>query len=319
MSALFSIRQLEAAYRRIPAVRGVSLDLEPGKILGIVGESGSGKSTLIQGALGILGPEGAVTGGSVLFRGQDLLRLPREAARRLRGKELSLVAQNPMESFHPMRRIRSELAELVKAHPEVTLPEARKEMLRLLAAFQLPNGEEILNRYASQLSGGICQRTSLALAMSLRPAVLFGDEPTSALDAASQKLVAAELLRLRDAEGTAMLMVSHNMGVISYLADEILVLYAGLVLEQGPRETVIRRGAHPYTQELIRSIPRMSGPLPRPARPSQTAAGSGTEDRRLLPGCPYAPRCPRSGPRCIQELPPLQEAESGHRVRCWQL
>ena len=231
-----------------------------------------------------------------------------------------------MASFHPLHRIRQELKELVRAHGGISQTEAREEMLRFLKAFRLPQGEELLDKYAFELSGGICQRVSIAMAMSLHPRILFADEPTSALDVTVQKLVAEELLRLRETEGTSLVVVSHNMGVISYLSDTVLVMYAGIAVETGSRQMVIQRPLHPYTQALIQAIPRMDGPLPaRQAGRSGKSGGAGPAGQPndsgvpVHSGCPYGPRCPRRTEQCLEELPPLREAEPEHTVRCWHL
>ena len=305
---LLTIDQLEVSYGDFSGLRRVSMSADEGKIVGIVGESGSGKSTLIYSVLGILGKGGRVTAGSITYKGIDLLRLSEEELRRLRGVELSLIAQNPVESFHPVRKIRSELKELIKAHECMELREAEEEMIKSLEKFGLKDGRGILGRYAFELSGGMCQRTSIAMAMVLRPKILFADEPTSALDVTVQKQVVEELMKIREDYNTTIVMVSHNMGVISYMSDEIVVMYEGIVVEYGTRECVLKRAVHPYTKNLIRVIPRLNVSLPKGVPVS--------DGRRDSEGCPYARACPGRVKRCCEEMPYFVEAEKNHFVRC---
>ena len=305
---ILTIRGVDVDYGKTPILRDVTMDVRPGEIIGVVGESGSGKSTTIYAALGILGKGGRVSAGEILYDGRDLLHMSREEKRALRGSELSLIAQDPVTSFHPIRKIRSELFELVKAHGNMSAQEAEKEMLRAMEAISLRDGERILNHYAFELSGGMCQRTAIAMAMVLKPRILFADEPTSALDVTVQKQVCGEMMKIRDLSGTAIFMVSHNMGVISYMSDRIYVMLSGRVMESGTRDDVISRTAHPYTKKLISVIPRMNQPVPRGV--------SVREPDRSAKGCPYKKACEMACGKCEEEMPPMHEIEPGHFVRC---
>lgn len=307
---LLSIENLNVCYGHTPVLRGVSMTVEPGEVLGVVGESGSGKSTAIYAALGILGTGGAITGGSIHYGGQELSALPSEDLRRLRGKELALIAQHPMASFHPTRRLKSQLRELVRNHGGMTYQEAEERMLALLSGMNLPHGKGILNRYALELSGGMCQRVSIAMAMVLRPKLLFADEPTSALDVTVQAQVVQELRRIQEESGTGMMIVSHNMGLIAHMADRIVVMYGGLVLEYGTPTQLLRHPAHPYTQNLIRAIPRLHAPAPRGIRTCPP-------DRRAQ-GCPFHGGCRVGSPGCLEGLSSPEEREAGHGSRCWR-
>lgn len=306
---ILTIRNLNVDYGDEPILRDVSMDIHPGEIVGVVGESGSGKSTTIYAALGILGEGGRVSSGEILYDGRDLLDMKRDEIRGLRGSELSLIAQDPIASFHPIRKIRSELFELVKAHGSMSTKEAEEAMLKAMEAISLTDGKRILSRYAFELSGGMCQRTSIAMAMVLKPRILFADEPTSALDVTVQKQVCDEMMKIRDMSGTAIFMVSHNMGVISYMSDKVYVILSGRVMESGSRDDIINRTAHPYTKKLISVIPRMNKAVPRGVSARQT-------DRKVL-GCPYSGGCEMCGDRCRNEVPPLKEISPGHFVRCW--
>lgn len=309
MKELLVIDKIHVAYGDAPILRDVSLTVGSGEIVGIVGESGSGKSTTIYSTLGILGKNGAVTSGSIRFDGKDLLAMSREELRSLRGSEISLIAQNPLDSFHPIRKVRSQVRELAKCHDGVSAEEAEERMLETMAKINLPDGKRILNSYAFEMSGGQCQRASIALGMIMRPKLLLADEPTSALDVTVQKQVVEELINVRDTYGTAILIVSHNMGVISHMADRVVVMYAGMIMEYGAKKAVIQEAMHPYTKNLIRAIPRMDAPAPRGVKAIKV-------DRRTV-GCPYAKACPGYTDQCLAEMPDFVPVGEDHFVRCW--
>ena len=311
MSRILTIENLHVSYGNTPVLRGVSLSADSGEILGIVGESGSGKSTMIYGALGILGTGGRVTGGTVRYKQTELLKMKKEELRKLRGKEIALIAQNPHDSFYPVKKIRSQIKDLVRSHKDLTYSEAEERMLRAVETMSLKDGKKILDHYAFELSGGMAQRMSIAMAMVFHPQLLFADEPTSALDVAVQKQVADELLRIREESGMSLLLVSHNMGVISYMSDRIAVMYHGSVMEYGPREAVINRPMHPYTRNLIRAVPSMKRPAPKGIRVSE-------KEEQERPGCPYQASCPQAGTSCRGKMPGFIETEPGHLVRCWK-
>ena len=308
---LLDIAGINVDYGDVPILRDVSMQLAPGQIIGVVGESGSGKSTTIYATLGILGKGGRVSAGKIVYDGRDLLALGAEDKRKLRGGELSLIAQDPMTSFHPIRKIKSELHELVRAHGAMSTTDAEAEMLRIMEQISLPQGERILSQYAFELSGGMCQRTSIAMAMVLKPRVLFADEPTSALDVTVQKQVVGEMMKIRDEYGTAIFMVSHNMGVVAHMSDRINVMLAGRVMESGTRDDIIRDTAHPYTRELIKVIPRMNQPAPRGV--------SVREADRAAKGCPFKHSCDRKRAECDEDIPEMREVAPGHLVRCWSV
>lgn len=311
MSRFFEIQNLKVSYGDQSVLRGVSMSMTPGEILGVVGESGSGKSTAIYATLGILGQEGYVTDGSIIYEEKELLKLPHEKLRCLRGQELSFVAQNPRDSFHPARKIKSQLKEMIRCHKYMTYQEAEEQMLSILDHMSLKDGKRILESYAFELSGGMCQRVSIAMAMILKPRLLFADEPTSALDVTVQKQVAEELLRIREQLNTGIFMVSHNIGVISYMADYVAVMYAGLILESGQSDQIFSHCAHPYTENLIQAVPRLHGSMPRGV--------ISVKCDREAQGCPYYKGCPRHTKLCREQLPPLQKIEDRHYVRCFYI
>ena len=305
---ILTLSGVNVDYGNVPILRDISMEVHPGQIVGVVGESGSGKSTTIYATLGILGKGGRVTAGEIRYDDRDLLAMSPEEKRRLRGSDLSLIAQDPIAFFHPIRRIRSELMELVHAHGGMTDAEAEAEMLRAMEAISLRDGKRILNHFSFELSGGMCQRTSIAMGMVLKPRILFADEPTSALDVTVQKQVVGEMMKIRDESGTAIFMVSHNMGVIAHMSDYIYVMLSGRVMECGPKEEVIHRSIHPYTKKLISVIPRLNEPVPRGValrEPDRSAAG-----------CPFRKSCELACAECGGRVPEMRELSPGHFVRC---
>jgi oligopeptide/dipeptide ABC transporter ATP-binding protein len=309
MKPLLAISDISVEYGRIPILRRVSMNVRQSEILGIVGESGSGKSTTINATMGILGSGGRITSGSILYDGVDLSKLSAEEMRLIRGSELALISQNPVNAFHPLRKIGKQLRELIRCHDKMTYREAEDQMLELLACMNLKDGKRILDSYAFELSSGMCQRVSVAMAMVLRPGLLLADEPTSALDVTVQAQVVAELMKIRDDFGTAIVIVSHNMGVISHMADQMMVMYAGMVVDYGETAEIIHRPLHPYTQNLIRAVPRLGAPA---SRGIKTYTYDGT-----IGGCFFNSGCAYRRPECMEEMPPLREIKSGRWVRCW--
>lgn len=309
MEHLLSVDRVSVEYAGSPTLREVCTSIDPGEIVGVVGESGSGKSTLIYAILGILSREGRITEGTITYEGKELGRLKGEELRRLRGSEISLLAQNPLTSFHPIRKVRAQLKDLVKSHPTMSYAQAEEEMLRIMERISLREGEHLLDSYAFEFSGGMAQRVSIAMAMVLQPKLLLADEPTSALDVTSQKQVVEEMLKIRDAYRTAILIVSHNMGVISHMADRILVMHNGMVVEQGSREQVIHHPMHLYTRNLIHAIPTMDGPVPKGVKSFPRV--------KHFQGCPYWEICSRKTEICGSQLPPDREVAPGHWVKCW--
>ena len=252
---LLEFSHTEIRYGSRTAVENLSLTVSPGEILGIVGESGSGKSTVVKAAMGLLGPEGAVTGGKILFRGQDLSALTPEQMRRLRGREMGMVFQNCTAALCPIRTVWEQLRESVGR--ELPKKEIRSRALELMERVHLTDGERVLQSYPFELSGGMNQRVAIALAMLQKPPVLLCDEPTSALDSLSQKQVMEQMFRLRQLFGTAMVLVTHHMGLLSAMADNILILKEGKVMEYGKASQVLRCPQSAYTKALLEAAPRL--------------------------------------------------------------
>ena len=309
MENLLEIKKLNVRYGLVPILQNVSVNVAKGEIIGVVGESGCGKSTMIHATMGILGRTGYVESGEIIFEGEDLLEYSKEQMRRVRGEKISLISQNPVESLHPTRKIKDQLAEMVKMHG-MDVKDAKEEMLRIMDIFRLKDPERILNSYAFELSGGMCQRVSIAMAMVLKPELLMADEPTSALDVITQKEVINELMKVRDRSGTSILIVSHNMGVISHMSDKMMVMYAGHVFEYGDKEQIINKPMHPYTDNLIKAVPKLHEPLPEGIEAIRVD--------RSLPGCPYCRSCKYVTGKCNEQVPDMIQVEENCFVRCHQ-
>ena len=257
MEELLRYEHVEISYLGQPAIQDVSFTLEPGKVLGVVGESGCGKSTLIKAAMGLLGGEGGVTKGQILYKGKNLPALPPKELRKLNGPELGYIFQSAGSSFCPIRTVGTQLYETMRAHGRISKAEFRAQALEMLARLGFENGERILSAYPFELSGGMQQRVGIAAAMLMQPSVLFADEPTSALDVTIQKQVVEEMQMVRQSFGTAIILVSHNLGVIGALADDVLVLKDGKCVEYGKGAQVLTNPQSDYAKALLSAVPRL--------------------------------------------------------------
>lgn len=257
MEALLRYNHVDISYLGQPAIRDVSFSLHSGEILGIVGESGSGKSTLIKAAMGLLGSEGSITGGDICYRGRLLNRLPPREMRTLCGSELGYIFQNAGSSFCPIRTVGSQLFETMKEHEKISRKDFEVQALELLGKLGFADGKRILASYPFELSGGMQQRIGIAAAMLLNPSVLFADEPTSALDVTIQKQVVEEMLMVRETFGTAIVLVTHNLGVIGAMTDRVLVLENGRCVECGSTRQVLSQPRADYTKALLAAVPRL--------------------------------------------------------------
>ena len=257
MEALLQYNHVDISYLGQPVIRDVSFSLHSGEILGIVGESGSGKSTLIKAAMGLLGSEGSITGGEICYRGRLLNRLPPREMRTLCGSELGYIFQNAGSSFCPIRTVGSQLFETMKEHEKISRKDFEVQALELLGKLGFADGKRILASYPFELSGGMQQRVGIAAAMLLNPSVLFADEPTSALDVTIQKQVVEEMLMVRETFGTAIVLVTHNLGVIGAMTDRVLVLENGRCVECGSTRQVLSQPRADYTKALLAAVPRL--------------------------------------------------------------
>ena len=303
----------------LKAVDGVSYSIAAGQTLGVVGESGCGKSVAALAILGLLPPPGAVTAGQVLFAGADLVRLDRGALRRLRGDRLAMIFQDPLSALNPVVPIGDQVGETLVIHRQVAPSLARKEAAALLRRVGISDPDRRITEYPHQLSGGMRQRAVIAMAVACRPALLFADEPTTALDVTVQAQILDLLDELRADTGMAMQFISHNLAVVSRLADEVVVMYAGRIVERAPTNELFRHPAHPYTQALIDTVP-VKGRRPLGSPPTKLASipGQVADMRTAGPGCRFAARCPQAAYDCRAAEPPLREAGKNHWVACFR-
>lgn len=254
---ILSVEHLQVRYTGKPVLEDVSLTLLPGQILGIVGESGSGKSTLIRAAMGLLGSDGAVTGGSIRYKDKNVTGLKGEELRKLRGPQMGMVFQNTGASLCPIRTIGDQLYEAVLQHEKVSRQEIKERAMDLFDKMKLADGERILNSYPFELSGGMNQRVGIMMAMILHPDLLFADEPTSALDVTVQAQVVREMMKMRELFGTTIVIVTHNIGVVEYMADKVAVMYQGRLVEYGDTDAVMHHPQKEYTRRLINAVLRI--------------------------------------------------------------
>lgn len=284
----------------VQAVRGISFTLDAGRALGVVGESGSGKSAVLLAALGLL-PVTASVSGSVRFRGQELLGAGEKALRRIRGKEIGMIFQDPLTSLNPVLSVGEQIMEAVRAHSRLGKAHARRRAVELLKVVAIPGAEHRLRAYPHEFSGGMRQRVVIAIAMANNPGLLIADEPTTALDVTVQAQILELLAQLRETEGLATVLVTHDLGVVAGFADDVLVMYAGRVVEQAPVLDLFDQPRHPYTCGLFACVPQLQvddaelNPIGGSPPPMWAPDG----------GCPYAPRCPLRIDICDQMIPPL--------------
>ncbi|HEX2010910.1 MAG TPA: ABC transporter ATP-binding protein [Roseateles sp.] len=297
------------------AVRGVDFELASGETLGLIGESGSGKSLTALALMGLL-PEGARSAGRVLFEGQDLLALPERQLGALRGRRLAMVFQEPMTALNPLHPIGRQVAEPLRLHLGLGRHAAERRALALLERVGLPDAQRRMAAYPHELSGGQRQRVTIAMALACEPALLIADEPTTALDVTVQAQILDLLAELVDERRMALLLISHDLGVIAENVRAMLVMYGGLVVERGPSAALFRRMAHPYTQGLMAARPRLGATR---GQALQAIPGSVPGLLEMPPGCPFAPRCRLATAECDAGLPPPLAADPGHEARCVHL
>ena len=315
---LLEVRDLKVSFRTedglVKAVDGVSFNVDQGEVLGIVGESGSGKSVTMLTVVRLIHDPNAVFEGEVLYKGRSLMELSEKEMREVRGREIAMIFQDPMASLNPVYRIGWQIEEQIRAHMPVSKREASRRAVGLLAAVGIPHPEQRVNDYPHQFSGGMRQRAMIALALSCDPDLLIADEPTTALDVTIQAQILELIGRLRHEFRSAVVLITHDMGVIADTAERMLVMYAGRVVEQGTTHDLFYDPQHPYTWGLLGSIPRLDRPK---AKRLAAIEGQPPSLIGLPPGCHFAPRCAHAFERCVAEDPQLTaQVGSGHVDAC---
>ncbi len=309
--ALLQVRDLRTHFETrsgtIKAVDGVSFTLERGEILGLVGESGSGKSVTGFSLIGLLDPPGRIAGGSITFQGQDLVGLPQAEMRKLRGKRIAMIFQDPAATLNPVLTIGQQMMMAVQAHGGASQGAALALAERSLTRVGIPDAATRLNAYPDEFSGGMRQRVAIAVALLHEPELIIADEPTTALDVSIQAQILAEMKTLAQESGTALIWISHDLAIVSSLADRVIVLYLGRIMEFGPVADVLRAPLHPYTRGLLDSLPAMADP----GQKLRQIPGSTPSPLHVPPGCPFAPRCAHADDRCRSDPPPVGDERHG--------
>ena len=297
----------------VRAVDGVSFEVHAGEVLGLVGESGCGKTVTGFSILGLVDPPGRIVGGRILFEGTDLVGLPEDELRKVRGARIAMVFQDPMMTLNPVLRIDTQMIEAVRAHQQVDREDARRLAREALERVGIPSAESRLRSYPHQFSGGMRQRVAIAIALLNRPKLIIADEPTTALDVTIQAQILYEAQKLCRESGTALIWITHDLSVVAGLADRICVMYAGRIVEQGTVDEVLDAPRHPYTHGLIGSVPSRN----RRGTPLAQIPGMTPALVNLPPGCAFRTRCPRAAPACSNEPALEPRGENGRLVRCF--
>ena len=298
----------------VHAVNGISFDIAPGETLGIVGESGCGKSVTSLALMGILPRAGRITGGTAMFGDRDLFRLSDRELRRIRGRDIAMIFQDPMTSLNPVLTIGRQIREALEAHFDLGKGEANRRVADLLDQVGIPSSEIRLKDYPHQFSGGMRQRAMIAMALACEPKVLIADEPTTALDVTIQAQILDLLRRLVEDRETALILITHDLGVVAGMCERVNVMYAGMFMETGSADQLFSRPRHPYTLGLLQSVPRLDAERKTKLQPIE---GSPRDMLRAPQACPFQPRCRFEVEQSSLEVPPLRELEPGHMVACF--
>jgi len=319
---VLSIRHLKT-YFRIPAgvsraVDGVSLDIGPGQVMGVVGESGCGKSVMALSILGLLPtPPAFFPGGEILFQNKDLLKLPSDALRQVRGNQISMIFQEPMTALNPVYTVGNQLMEVFRVHRNLARSEALERSIEMLAKVGVPAPERRVREYPYQLSGGLRQRVMIAMALACRPVLLLADEPTTALDVSIQAQILELMMDLKAELNTAILLITHDLGVIAEVTQQVAVMYTGRIMEEAPTVGLFDQPLHPYTRGLMGSIPRADASFQTDRL--NEIKGVVPSVAALPPGCHFEPRCSEAMEICRSQVPLLEDVSPGHRVACWRV
>jgi peptide/nickel transport system ATP-binding protein len=316
MAAILEVENLRAHFQTrqgvVKAVDGVSFSVAPGRTMGLVGESGSGKSVTGYSIMGLVDAPGRIVGGRILMHGRDLRTLPPREMRKIRGKNIAMIFQDPLMTLNPVLRIDTQMIEAIRAHEDIDVRSARSRARDALGKVGIPSPDERLHAYPHQLSGGMRQRVAIAIALLNRPEVIIADEPTTALDVTIQGQILFEMQKLCRESGTALIWITHDLAVVSGLADEVCVMYAGKIVEHGSVDDVLDAPLHPYTRGLIESVPSRGAR----GKPLSQIPGAMPSLLALPAGCAFRERCSRADSACTAE-PALGSAGDGRQVRCF--
>lgn len=315
--ALLEVKDLHTSFfteaGEVKAVNGISFDLEYGKVLGIVGESGSGKSVTAYSIMQILAPNGKIVSGSIKFDGQELIGMDKKSMREIRGKRISIIFQDPMTSLNPVYSIGHQLLEAIKLHTDYKGAAARERAVELLRLVNVNDPERRVKQYPYELSGGMRQRVMIAMALACEPDILIADEPTTALDVTIQAQILELMMSLQDEIGMSIIMITHDLGVVAQLCDEVVVMYAGEICEQGTADEIYYNPRHEYTKGLLNSIPTAS----MAGKKLEPISGTPIDLLNLPAGCPFAPRCGEAMKICIRQHAPRMQINDEHIAYCW--
>jgi oligopeptide/dipeptide ABC transporter ATP-binding protein len=320
MSHLLEVRNLQTQFPTraglVRAVDGVSFHLKKGELLGLVGESGCGKSITALSVMRLIAPPGKIVSGEILFDGADLLKLSDQRMREIRGDDIAMIFQDPMTSLNPVFTVGDQIGEALRLHRKLSKQEARKATIEAMSEVAIPDPARRVDDYPHQLSGGMRQRVMIAMALACDPKLLIADEPTTALDVTIQAQILELLDELRKTRELAVLLITHDLGVVAEVADRVAVMYTGRIVEESPVEELFARPKHPYTEGLLRSVPKLTLEHVEKKERLETIEGIVPSPTALPAGCHFAPRCPHRMPRCTEGTIPLYKLEGGVSVRC---
>lgn len=314
---ILEVKHLETSFfthvGEVQAVRNISFSVKKGEILGIVGESGSGKSVSLMSIMQLIEHPGKIKNGEILFEGEDLLKKKEKEMLDIRGKEIAMVFQDPMSSLNPVYRIGNQIVESILYHDKISKAEARKRAVELLKLVGIPSAEERLNSYPHEFSGGMRQRVMIAMALACHPKLLIADEPTTALDVTIQFQILRLMKQIQEKEGTTIMLVTHDLGVVAELCERVVVMYGGKIMEEAPVEDIFYNPGHPYTKGLLRSIPSAKNSKERLV----PIPGSPPDLLNPPKGCPFCYRCEEAMELCTQAEPELYKIGENRRCACW--
>ena len=311
MKEILKVKDLSVSNKDVEILKNISFQIKKGEILGIVGESGCGKSTLIRALIQMMNKSEKITNGEILFNEKNLLLLDNKQIRKLRGNNLGVIFQNPGATLNPIRKIGKQFVQTMQSHMDISKNEALEKASNMLEKVNLKDSKCILNSYPFELSGGMKQRVTIALAMILEPEILIADEPTSALDVTVQAQVVKEMISLRDNFDTSIIIVTHSMSVISQMVDKIAVMYSGNIVEYGDKEDILRNPKHPYTKALIDAVPKLDGTMPKGIK------GNPPLFTENISGCSFAPRCELCSEACKKNQQYLKKIHYGRYIACY--